>query len=465
MDVARAKKLSKKERELNEVHATIRSVDHLFLAYLYRMRCLSVDMAFRFFYSKKRPYMPYCLDSLVYLVKKGLITIEDDADDRTEVVFLTNLGIQYLFEYVDHERYGITLPEGAADDESKAIKNAKQLRIKDRLLNHQLLLNYFVLEYIEYADEHGIQYEYYDLLFAPKCSERMMPDGVLVLKDRIVLLEMDTGTERQDRLVNRWLSYRSFFAKPEPFYANTPITALFILDNISDSAYRRTSFMKTICASGLISDLGPDKELYAVGTEEAKALLRVEFDQEILNEELIVPVARHMVQNCGFLFYDTAFLSSVGVPPFSYYVCCKAGGIDKPLILDGRPVEFLLDAWEDDRYSVLNKMSEILATEQKLLRAPGVGRTIPYVVVVSDLQAAANVARFAIDDDEKLKNIYFTTPDRVAKGLPFYEMIFTIDSDLRIRHFTDYSLTQTVYERQYDVKHPERNTWASRLRQ
>lgn len=449
-------RISTRQMELlQEVSSTIRDVDKDLLICLYKMRCLNIDMAFRFFYSKVKPFMPYCKDSLYLLEEYGLIEFEQKDCVEPDVFFLTTLGIKYVTTHIDAARSGIK--KEVWDEKTGAmvnvVKSRHQLLMSGKIMNHQLSLNYFVLEYMEFADEHKIDYEYYDLIYAPKCSERMMPDGVLVLKDRIVLIEMDTGTERRRRLNERWESYRSFFARPEPFYNELPVTVLFILENISDSTARHNSFVKTICESGLISDITDNVEFYAVGLDDAKTMLQLGLDKELMNQNLFLFTAKTLVQKHGFGFYSADFTKDAGAPEFGYYICKKSGGTDSVLKLDGRPVEYLLDIWDDGRYSVLHKIIYMDRIEFLLKRAKNVQREIPYVVVVPDMRFIAGLMKYA--EIKTPKNVYFTTKARIEQGLPFYEMIFTMDENLQIRHFADYSLTKTVYERKYDPKHPD----------
>ena len=445
----------KKQTSLDLLKQELTDVDKSFLIHLYKLRCMSVDLAFRFFYSRRRALMPYCEDRLFFMVDNGLITMEQAPGIETEIIFLTKDGVRYVTTCIDSAVSGI-IREVWNEKEQRmesVVKSAATLRIKPPLIKHQLALNYFVLEYMEFADKNGIEYEYYDMLFAPKCSAKMMPDGVLVLNNKIVLVEMDTGSERGQVLLRRWESYRVFFARPTPFYDRLPIVILFVLENNSEKLTRKNTFLRSVCNSGLISDLDGQPELYTVRVDEARTLLQKGFDLKKTNYSLLMPTMKYLTQKCGMKVYDANFTKEAGAPSFSYYAALVKEDTEAVVALDGRRVEYLLDIWDDGRLSVLHKILYMRRIGQMLQNSP-VGRSIPYLVAVPSVMVVASLMKQA--DIDKLSSVYFITPDRIAKNLPFYETIFTIDEDMNIKHFTDYSLITPVFEKKYDPSHPDR---------
>ena len=129
--------------------------------------------------------------------------------------------------------------------QNTALPTCFDLKMHPANINHQMHLNQFGLEFEDYA-RGDAAYTYYDEKFMPPASDFIMPDGMIVLPERILFLEMDMGTERVKRLAQKWNSYRMFLNSPKAFYEKKPITMFFLLAGVKRLSYRQKSVMRSL---------------------------------------------------------------------------------------------------------------------------------------------------------------------------------------------------------------------------
>lgn len=428
------------------LNTTLQTQDVEFLKLLYQFRCLTViSDAFRFFFSKIFPSVGYCEDRLQALCENGLIEMTYYPPEEQEVIFLTQLGVDYVEACVAKERnpiYG-------------SMKSARQLRVNGRMIKHQLAVNTTALDLLETADRLGVKYRYYDKLLAPASFGGIPSDGILILENRIVLLGIDTGSLRGDKLDHQWDSYRNFFDRLPQRYNDYAVTILIVF--VSDDDYdagsdtRRCSIARSACNSGLVTELDGKINLYAVDRNHACDLLEDNFDVFQTNFKMMRETAPSLAKEFHFnYYYTTDLLSEIECALPSCYIC-RSNNDDTIDVEDGRSAEYLIDFWADGRLSVLNTILNIERIENAL-RNSYLAREIPYVVVVPDMRTVLRVMKSA--GVSAFGKVYFTTPSRLKRSRSFPAALFRIDEELVVWGYHDNSLKHAIFERKL---HPYTN--------
>lgn len=418
-----------------------------FLELLSQTRCLAtISGAYQHFFNKIIPRMAYCEEKLRALCENGLIDMVDYPPAEQDVIFLTQLGVDYLKFHADNDLDPVTAPT----------KSARQLRVSGRMIKHQLAVNDIALDLLDVAAIIGVKIQYYDKLNVPAAFGSFPGDVMFILDDRIVLLKIDTGSVRGEHLYHQSRSYCEFLDNLPPLYRDYAVTILTVFyddDDYYDDYYnyfnagsetRWHSIVKSAYFSGLILRLNGKVDFYAVSLDQAYYLLENGFDLQIANSKLFHNTIQLLEKNYQLsCLTPNKFFNKLGCYYSSYYFYRKAD--DRHLVAeDGRAVEYLVDFWYDGRLSVLWKILNNESNE-KMLKNSEHQREVPYVVIVPDMRTVQRI--MAMPGIPQLYNVYFTTPDRIKKFRSFPESLFRIDDSLCVWSFRTNSLKHAVFER------------------
>ena len=149
---------------------------------LYYLRTLNIEQAYAFCaqpYSEVSSINEFVSKAITRLTKSNCIEVIPF--NCNFILFLTPNGI-------DAVRILLNLPTSIVHPQNGAIKRgyyrASELKMKDRLINHQLHLNEFLLQFEFYAAKHQLTdtYHYYDEKHLSRYKD-IRPDGLLQFED------------------------------------------------------------------------------------------------------------------------------------------------------------------------------------------------------------------------------------------------------------------------------------------
>ena len=352
-----------------------------------------------------------------------------------DALFLTQIGVRTAVSLFGDRLKELYKP----GTQNVTLPTCLDLKMHPANINHQMHLNQFGLEFEEYAREE-IEYTYYDEKFMPPASDFIMPDGMIVLPDRLLFLEMDMGTERVKRLAQKWNSYRMFLNSPKAFYEKKPITMFFLLAGIKRLSYRQKSVMCSLMTY-LNGRVDGQFEAYIETPEMCHEILQTRYlsagTEMAASEEAVL---RFLRTKFGFAVTQPPFLKALGFP--GAYNIKRLNLQGKINVVGDRPQEFILDLWLDRRFSVFQNIANIERNEKELRKK--VGREVPYLLVVDSALWAkriTSVTKAAISE-----TIFFTTFDRLVTKNDWHTALFQIDQLKNLSHFADDSLSETVHE-------------------
>ena len=158
---------------------------------------------------------------------EGLITFSVYLPNK-EAAQITNKGIEIV-------RYVKDLQSTIFNTETKVVKRgyytAADLNLNTRLINHQVHLNQFILEFTERARKIKIPWIYTDEKFLSSYIN-IRPDGLLSILNYDFFIETDMATESKAQLIEKWQHYRSFLNTDEFKNKSRKIIVLFTIENI-----------------------------------------------------------------------------------------------------------------------------------------------------------------------------------------------------------------------------------------
>ena len=147
----------------------------------------------------------------------------------------------------------------------------------------------------------------------------------------------------------------------------------------------------------------------------------------------------------GFSMTPAAPLNKfVSGPDYGFYARMLSDKTKQVMVKDGKAQEFLLDnAVRCLPASCLTKVVGHNSTTLGLTSKAG--RPIPYLVVVEGERLVS--ADLSAVNARGTQNVYFTTIQRLRDSVTFPEALFQVDQMGRVSHFSDFSLSELVYER------------------
>lgn len=409
------------------------------LHHLYLYRCLTIHQAREFIYRMSdRPEYEFYEDVVERLLELGVVELVEYLPNDY-VFFLTTNG-------VDIVRHTKEIPLEIFNPDTKIVKRgyyrASELKIHTRLINHQVSLNQFVLEFQEIARRDGLKWKYYDEKYVSQYLT-IRPDGLIQLLDTDFFLEMDMGSESKKQLIEKWDNYQSFIHSSEFRNNERNIIVLFILENVNNTD-RRTDLVR-YTAMSVIGNFFSDRFDMVIGSKEE--ILSHLFDSIIpdLNHKNTTKEEwlRALKEKHGFqVDYAEPLKKALNDGDYEFYIR-KVNEKNKHIVVEnGRLQEYLLDDYSVRKLSVLNRI-QFHATNASMFQLK-FKRRIAYIVVAPDEYTLYQDLK--VTDSLFFDQVFFTTPKRL-KERPFHEAVFQFDIEGGIYHFADTGLQQQVYEK------------------
>ncbi|MEK3956001.1 MULTISPECIES: replication-relaxation family protein [unclassified Psychrobacillus] len=425
-------------KPLNELLQTLKQQDVDILYMIYQYRCLSLLQI------KELKQQRQTLDdakatritktSLRLLKKEELLKEEEYLGDRI-CYFLTPLGIEII-------RHFFELPTNIYDSKRKVVRRgyylASELSMYPKLINHQIHLNQFVIEYM--ATQPSIPWRYYDEKYVSQYTS-IRPDGMISFADIDLFLEMDMGTESRKQLCDKWENYRNFLNSQEYAFREKRIVVFFICENVVRTK-ERVALVKHTIYERLLDKMEADFDIMVGSKEDLLAYLTNVLIPSFTRNDLNARKIEH------FLSVKHKFVTSDGdrlsrlFPDADYrWYIRKLDEEQKILVKEGRIQEFLVDDYEGAPVSIVAKVS--YWEKNTLYFQNRFKRKIGYIIVAESEQQIRDDLRMI--DMHTQENIFFTTIHRM-EHLSFHRALFQFDLLGNLYSFENAGLERRVFE-------------------
>lgn len=386
------------------------------ISYIYQLRVLSYSEIYDYFFKSKGLAEGYCNKIVKEMVYNKLL--EKFGKRKTNsYYFITNNALKMIKEN------GLKLI-GSDKSSTASLIPAHRIKIDENLINHQLNLNHFVLEYEAKSE---IPFNYYDEKFVSQVFPGARPDGLIREGNRVLFLEMDMNTEDKRALNKKWENYRQLFMS-ESFY-NMKENALIVFiqgGNMSNKS-KRSSFLRKQIDNNLGDFIGP--KLNAVIDSEEKLLAH------LFTKNHKDTISRFIAMGYN-VYKGSTNQESLSGCEFTLYINRTD---EKGKIIDRQGVydEFLVDDMTDGNLYSFRKISnyDSILSKFKFIHK----RNLKYIVIS---ESESEAYRTTLDTGNFNFYVYYTTPSRLS-SLPLHEALFQVDSfgekwhfsgpDLRIR--------------------------------
>lgn len=407
---------------------------------LYLYRCLTLTQIKDFIYKQNNLELSkFHKKKISKLLKLGVVEKVEYLPNEF-VLFLTTMGI----DVVKHER---DIPNEIFNPITKVVKRGYyrqgELRMNPRLVNHQVHLNQFVLEFQEKTMETGMKWKYFDEKHVSQYFT-IRPDGLIQLLDTDFFLEMDMGTESKKQLLEKWQHYRDFIRSNDFTNNERKVMVLFITENVKNVEKRKDLVRFTAIEE--ISDLFHDEFDMVIGSKDE--LIKLFFEVLIPNIQQNNKQKEKMLKllnekNQFQINYAQLIKPSLNNSDYEFYIR-RMNEFGKIQIEGGKALEFILDDYTYQPLSVINRIqyhnrnSNVFQLQFK--------RSIRYIVVVNDINSIKQDLSFADCSFSEL--VYFTTLKKLEEN-PFHEALFQFDINGNITQFTDIGLINKVTVEEY----------------
>lgn len=424
-------------KELRDAINKLERVDIKLLHKLYLFRCLTVRQAYRVLYKDiYDSFVEFESERLDKLVEIGVVEKVGFHVDNF-ALFLTTNG-------VDIVREAVQLPAQIFNPDTKTVKRgyyrAGELRMSPRLINHQVHLNQFVLEFSAIADELGHTFNYFDEKYVSQYFA-IRPDGLIQIFDTDFFIEMDMGTESQKQLIDKWNHYRDFFRSQEYNEKEKKIVVLFVTQT-NRNLESRKDIVRFTASQTIIDVFGEGFDMHIGSREE---LLHLVFE-ELIPDMVYQNDTKAKILRLLYQYHDFGIAPAERLrnmlhdTTYEYYIRrLNADGEIRSLF--GRVQEFLIDDYSSQPLSVLHKISYHKRNSNSYRLK--MQREIRYIVVVSDEQTLYK--DLLVTDIKNPDNVFFTTVTRLEKR-DFHDALFQVDQQGNLYHFTNDGLTERVFE-------------------
>lgn len=423
-------------------------IDALYSIYLHR--CLTYKQIFKLHFLKIFESVKDFEDIiLTKWIQLGLIK-KIYFKHNNYVLFLTTRGVDIL-------RIEYDFPSNLLDNNKQVIQRgyfrANELEMHPRLINHQVHLNQFVLDFKRYCNISDKQYST-NLYSKFKYSDEkhissytgIRPDGLISLMDIDFFVEMDMSTESKKQLEEKWENYRRYLSSRsfQSTRAENKIIVLFIIENSKDLE-KRKNLVKLTSSQILLDKL--DSQYFDLYVGSSKELLNIIFNDILPSFE-----CRSLNQNNLLsIFTKEDFFISHGYNikqrfeniEYNYYIrkINKDGSLK---IQNGRPVEFLVDDYRTGSMSVLNRIEYHM--KNNTLFKISYGRDIPLLIICNSIHDIFNDLELLDFDFDRNSLIYFVVMDDILNKT-IQESIIQLDNLGNIYKFKDYSLKTKLFIR------------------
>ena len=430
--------------------------DLITLSYLYLYRAMNVEQLMRYVY-KVDTSNPSGKRSRTMIVKRLMeqgVATKTEYQPGSEALQITNQGIDIV-------RYTRDIPHEVFDENTKAVKRgyytASDLNLNNRLINHQVHLNQFMLEFEEEARSRELIWEYSDEKFLSQFVH-IRPDGMISMMGYDLFLEMDMATESSKQLIEKWEGYRNFTHTHE--FSNKPrkIMTLFICDNIvsKNKLKNRIKLVKnTIIDSGLINQMNHDFDIF-VGSR--KDCLRFIFDTiflRVIDEDLTVNTTLKYMNDIGMtISHGSSLIKLLQGEFYHYYI--RELDKNKRVKTDGSiRKEFFVDFYTQPIMSVLHRMDWY--KKKMALYKDRLGRNIRLIIVVNDLNEVFPDLHLLGHRVFDQSYIYFLPLNRLDRSQPIHNNLYHIQYtgevyQLATTDLSRYNYTYTIKDKSIKFK-------------
>ena len=450
------KKIFKKEIELIEAECNSK-IDRVIeghvkneinaLHSIYLHRCLTYKQLYKMHFLKHlNSVQEFELVILSNWIKLGIVK-KIYFRHNNYVLFLTTRGVDILINEFNFD-------SNVLDDKKRVIKRgyfrANELEMHPRLINHQVHLNQFVLDFKRISKNIDKQYNL-DIFSKINYSDEkhmskyktIRPDGLITLFNTDFFLEMDMSTESKKQLLEKWNNYRSFLSNRE--FSSVPgennkIVVLFIIENRKDLEYR-ISLVKETFAQILIDKVDPTSfELY-IGS--SKQILNIAFNN-ILSFIEHQNSSKNKILSC---FTKEDFLVSYGYNVKKYFENIEHDYYIRKLNKDGTikicentAIEFLVNDYRDNALSVLNKIA--YHKKNSMIYKASLKREVSLLIIANSEEEIFKDLTLINFDFDRNDNIFFINGDDLDSNIE--DGIYQIDSSGNVSKFKTYS-TKSKY--------------------
>lgn len=319
------------------------------------------------------------------LIGEGLVTISVYHTGR-EAMQITNKGI----EVVRHTR---DIPNEVYDQDKKVVKRgyytAADLNLNTRLVNHQVHLNRFMLEFEERARAIGLPWNYYDEKFL-SAYNNVRPDGMITMLDHDLFIETDMATESKAQLIEKWSHYRAFLATDEFRYKSRKIVVLFVTDNIisRNKIRNRVELVKQTIVDTFLDEIRPDFEIVIKPRGEMLDYIFEGLVPSILNRNPRENIYLDYLKKKGFTLSYGYNLNAYLMGDFYQYYVRKLDNKGKIVTRQGTLQEYFVDFYFNEEMGVLHRL-EYFKKNDTLYRE-AFGRGINLVIVTDSVEQVYN---------------------------------------------------------------------------
>lgn len=371
------------------------------------------------------------------------------------VLFLTTRGVDIL---VNEYNFSANI----FDDKKRVIKRgyfrANELEMHPRLINHQVHLNQFVLDFKRICKNIDKQYNsdifskisYFDEKHISK-YKLIRPDGLISAFNTDFFLEMDMSTESKKQLIEKWDNYRSFLLSRE--FSSSPernnkIVILFIIENSKDLEYR-ISLVKETFTQSLLDKLNSNEFEIYIGS--SKQILNYTFNNLLSSLEHKDSSKNKLLGT----FTKEDFLVSYGYNVKKYfeniehdYYIRKLNKNGSIKMCEDTAIEFLVNDYRDNPLSVLNKIA--YHKKNSIMYKAHLNREVSLLTIVNSEDEIYNDLKLIDFDFDRSDNVYFINKEDLNKDLIFG--IYQIDNLGNISKFKSYSINSKYHSHNINIK-------------
>lgn len=407
------------------------------LHHLYLYRCLSFQQAKDFIYKRQEQSIDDFFSEYIQpLLTLGVVEQVEYTPNQF-VLFLTTNGVDIVREVRD-------IPLEIFNPDTKIVKRgyyrAGELKMNIRLIQHQVYLNQFFLEFQELAKERNIKWKYYDEKYVSQYLT-IRPDGLIQLLDTDFFIEMDLGTESKKQLQEKWNHYREFVRSSEFTNRERKIVILFITEHTKNKE-KRKELVRFTAANQILDLFRESFDLFIGSKEEILHLLFRRIIPNILQSDAKKQHIVHFLQQKQFrVDFAHPLHEALNKGDYEFYI--RKINNNKNIITENeRLQEYVLDDYTHQALSVLQRMVHHKRNAQVFKLK--FGRVIPYIVVVRSPKSIYQDLKLL--DSFNLEGVYLTTMKRL-KELPFHKALFRLDETGNLYHFDNSGLQKQILEK------------------
>lgn len=418
-----------------EAARQLSETDIQYLRSIYEFRCLDLEQSAQYFYDQQYETVEDFQEKVDFLLELELIEVVDYKNGQA--VFLTNRAIEII-----RDTYGMAT--NIVDPDRNVIRRgyytAGELKMLPRLINHQVHLNRFVLDFSHLAQDEQLNWKHYGEKFVSQ-YHGIRPDGMIRFYDIDIFLEQDMATESKTQLMNKWDNYRTYLRSKEHDNNTRKIIMLFIIDGTTQIE-KRKDLVRYTATDSLIDLFSSRFEVY-VGTREE--LLDLLFTSIIPTMQGLNGTHNHFMKlmrmRHGYTIQDATRLKQFLSDTEYNFMIYKMDEHSNLMIQNGRLQEFLVDDATDHPFSLHHKLAYHKRNSASFYRA--MNRHINVIFLVDSERAIKN--QLHLTGLMGTDNVYYTTLKRLEER-SFSEALFQFDRAGKLYHFKNNGLIQRVYE-------------------